>query len=89
MTQTVLLVGDVFFFDFGFVVFIVIRMSRRHLSSSSRYRGCLRLSCSLGLAIQHASIACFLCQDVIGDMLEALRCRPTGSVGRGLFGLSR
>ena len=30
-----------FFFDFGFVVFIVIRMSRRHLSPSSRYRGLL------------------------------------------------
>jgi hypothetical protein len=37
------------------------------------------------LAIQHASIASFLRQDVIGDMLEAL---VTGSVGRGLFGLS-
>ena len=33
-------------------------------------------------------MASFLCQDVIGDMLKALRCRPTGSVGRGLFGLS-
>ena len=49
MTQTVLLVGDVFFFDFGFVVFIVIRMSRRHLSSSSRYRGLL-----FGLAARSA-----------------------------------
>ena len=56
------------------------------MASLSLSRPTLRLSCSLSLAIQHASIASFLCQDVAGDMLEALRCRPAGSVGRSLFG---
>ena len=51
------------------------------VASLSLSRLTLRLSCSLGLAIQHASIASFLCQDVTGDSCRRFGVGPLALSG--------